>query len=134
MFVTSEGHPYAVLQRSLANGNLWVAETVARDLPRVPLEDALKLTHLYAEKEQWDKFERAAMKWLRRYWTKRSPRSRTSRRSCGASRIAWKARCPSSARRRELLGPCFLGVPRPLGSVRMLVSRSNSGAAALEPV
>jgi hypothetical protein len=28
---------------------------------------ALKLTHPYAEKEQWDKFERAAMKWLRRY-------------------------------------------------------------------
>jgi hypothetical protein len=30
-------------------------------------EDALKLTHLYAEKEEWDKFERAAMKSLRRY-------------------------------------------------------------------
>jgi hypothetical protein len=38
-----------------------------RDLPRVSLEDALKLTYLYAEKEQWEKFERAAMKWLRRY-------------------------------------------------------------------
>jgi hypothetical protein len=28
------------------------------------LEDALKLVHLYAEKEQWEKFERAAMKFL----------------------------------------------------------------------
>jgi len=36
--VTSEGHPYAVLQRSLKNGNLWVAEAVARDMPIVPLE------------------------------------------------------------------------------------------------
>jgi len=73
MFVTSEGHPYAVLQRSLANGNLWVAETVARDMPHVPLEDALKLTYLYAEKEQWDKFERAAMKFLRRYLDQKEP-------------------------------------------------------------
>jgi hypothetical protein len=37
------------------------------------LEDALKLTHLYAEKEQWDKFERAAMKRLRRYFDETSP-------------------------------------------------------------
>jgi hypothetical protein len=43
------------------------AEAVARELQHVWLEDALRLTHLYAEKEQWDKFERAAMKWLRRY-------------------------------------------------------------------
>jgi hypothetical protein len=26
------------------------------------LEDTLRLTHLYAEKEQWEKYERAAMK------------------------------------------------------------------------
>jgi hypothetical protein len=31
------------------------------------------LTYLYAEKEQWDRFERAAMKWLRRYLDERSP-------------------------------------------------------------
>jgi hypothetical protein len=65
--VTSPGHPYAEL-RALKNGNVWVAEAVARELPRpLSLEDALKLTYLYAEKEQWEKFERAAMKWLRRY-------------------------------------------------------------------
>ena len=39
---------------------------MARDLPHVPLENALKLVCLYAEKEP-PKFERAAMKWLRRY-------------------------------------------------------------------
>lgn len=37
------------------------------------LEDALKLTYLQADKEQWHKFERAAMKWLRRYVEVRSP-------------------------------------------------------------
>jgi hypothetical protein len=71
--VTSEGHPYAVLQRCLNNGNLWIAEAVARDLPRpMPLEDALKLVYLYAEKES-PKFEKAAMKFLRRYLDEKEP-------------------------------------------------------------
>ena len=41
-------------------------------MPRVPLEDALKLVHLYAEKES-PKFERAAMRWIRRYLDEREP-------------------------------------------------------------
>ena len=58
---------------------------MARDLPRpLPLEDALKLVHLYAEKES-PKFERAAMKFLRRYLDEKSPTLRTSRRSFGVS-------------------------------------------------
>jgi hypothetical protein len=35
-----------VFQSALKNGNLWVAEAVARDMPHVPLEDALKLVYL----------------------------------------------------------------------------------------
>jgi hypothetical protein len=73
MFVTASGHPYAELQRALENGNLWVAEAVARDLPRpLSLEDALRLVYLYAEKES-PKFERAAMRWLERHLTESSP-------------------------------------------------------------
>ena len=45
------GSPYAVFQRALRNGNLWAAEAEARDMRHVSLEDALKLVHLYAEKE-----------------------------------------------------------------------------------
>lgn len=71
--MTAPGHPYAEFQRALENGNLWIAEAVARDLPRqISLEDALRLVHLYAEKES-PKYERAAMKWLRRYLDERSP-------------------------------------------------------------
>lgn len=45
--MTSEGHPYVVLQRALKNGNLCVAEAVAREMPRpLSLEDALKLVYL----------------------------------------------------------------------------------------
>jgi len=73
LFVTSRGHAYAEFKRALDRGNLWIAEAVAREMPQVSLEDALKLAHLYAEKEQWDKFERAAMRWLRRYLDENSP-------------------------------------------------------------
>jgi hypothetical protein len=71
--VTSRGHPYAEFQRALERGNVWVAEAVARELPKVSVEDALKLTHLYAEREQWDKFERAAMRFLERYLEEKEP-------------------------------------------------------------
>jgi hypothetical protein len=71
-FVTSRGHPYAEFQRALARGNVWVAEAVARELPKVSLEDALKLVRLYADKES-PKFEKAAMKWLRRYLDEKEP-------------------------------------------------------------
>jgi hypothetical protein len=40
-------------------------------MPHVPLEDALRLVHLYAEKES-PKFEKAAMRFIEQYW----PRSR----------------------------------------------------------
>jgi hypothetical protein len=40
--VTSPGHPYAEFQRALKNGNVWVAEAVARELHHASLEDALK--------------------------------------------------------------------------------------------
>ena len=71
--MTSSGHRYAELQRALKNGNLWVAEAVARDFPRpLSLEDALRLVHLYADKES-PKFEKAAIKWLRRYLNEASP-------------------------------------------------------------
>jgi pyrroloquinoline quinone (PQQ) biosynthesis protein C len=72
MFVRPAGSPYAVFQRALKNGNLWVAEAEARDLPKVSLEDALKLVYLYAEKES-PKFDKAALRWLRRYLEERSP-------------------------------------------------------------
>jgi hypothetical protein len=71
-FVMSGGHPYAEFQRALKNGNVWVAEAVARELPNVSLEDALDLVRLYATKES-PKFERAAIRWLRRYLTEASP-------------------------------------------------------------
>jgi hypothetical protein len=61
MWLSSKGHPCAVLQRSSKNGNLWVAEAEVRDMRHVSPEDALRLVHLYAEKES-PKHEKAALK------------------------------------------------------------------------
>ena len=51
----------------------WKAEDAARGLPNLPLEDALQLVHLYAERGS-PKFERAALRWLERYLTEGTPR------------------------------------------------------------
>jgi hypothetical protein len=47
----------------------------SRELPNLPLEDALQLVRLYAERGS-PKYEKAAMRWLERYLTERSPRLR----------------------------------------------------------
>ena len=43
-----------------------MAEDAARELPNLPLEDALQLVRLYAERGS-PKYEKAAMRWLERY-------------------------------------------------------------------
>jgi hypothetical protein len=71
--MTPEGRPHVRFRRAIERGALWAAEDAARELPNLPLEDALQLVHLYAERES-PKFERAALRWLERYLTERSPR------------------------------------------------------------
>jgi hypothetical protein len=61
MFVTSEGHPGARLQRALAAGNLTAAEQAVFEAAFAPLEQARLLVELCAEKGD-RKFERAALK------------------------------------------------------------------------
>ena len=72
MFVTSEGHPGARLQRALAAGNLTAADQAAFEIPFIPLPDARALVELYAEKGD-RKYERAALKYLRRYIDETDP-------------------------------------------------------------
>jgi hypothetical protein len=66
VFVTAEGHDYARFHRALDRRNLIEAESAARELPVVRLEDALRLVHLYAERGS-PKYEPAALRWLSRY-------------------------------------------------------------------
>jgi hypothetical protein len=65
MFVTSEPHAHARFRRAIERRALWLAEDAARELPKLPLEDALQLVHLYAERGS-PKYEKAALRWLAR--------------------------------------------------------------------
>jgi hypothetical protein len=57
--VTAQGHPRAIFKRAVERGNIVGAETTARELGRLTLEEALTLVILYAEKEPI-KYERSA--------------------------------------------------------------------------
>jgi hypothetical protein len=49
-----------------------VAESVAREFPQLPLDYALALTYLYADKQD-RRFERAALRYLERYLAEANP-------------------------------------------------------------
>src|SRR5918996_5103679 len=63
-FVTAQTHAHARFRRAIERRALWMAEDAARELPNLPLEEALELVHLYAERGS-PKYEKAAMRWLR---------------------------------------------------------------------
>jgi hypothetical protein len=71
--VTTEAHAHVRFRRAIERRALWMAEDAARELPNLPLEDALQLVHLFAERGS-PKYEKAALRWLERYLTERSPR------------------------------------------------------------
>jgi hypothetical protein len=60
-------------RRAIERRALWMAEDAARELSNLPLEDALQLVHLYAERGS-PKYEKAALRWLERYLAEGSPR------------------------------------------------------------
>lgn len=70
--VTSEGRPGSRLARALERGNLTAAEQAAFEIPFIPLTQARQIVELYAEKGDW-KYERAALKYLRRYLDEAEP-------------------------------------------------------------
>jgi len=71
--MTAGAHAHVRFRRAIERRALWAAEDAARELPNVPLEDALQLVKLYAERGS-PKYEKAALRWLERYLTEGSPR------------------------------------------------------------
>lgn len=71
-FVTSKGSLPSQFRRALTAGNAMVAYALARELPRVGLEDALALCVLLAEKKDW-RYEGAAKRWLQRFSAEAHP-------------------------------------------------------------
>ena len=71
--MTAEAHAHVRFRRAIERRALWAAEDAARELTDLPLEDALQLVHLYADRGS-PKYERAAMRWLERYLSEGTPR------------------------------------------------------------
>jgi hypothetical protein len=57
--VTAEARAHVRFRRAIERRALWAAEDAAREMPNLPLEDAVQLVHLYAERGS-PKYERAA--------------------------------------------------------------------------
>lgn len=66
MFVTSDGNPYARFRRALETGNETLVTAAARELPRIGLEDALRIC-LVLRGGDPVRYERAAVRWLGRF-------------------------------------------------------------------
>ena len=66
MFVTSDGSPYSRFRRALDAGNELLVLAAARELPRVGLEDALRICLLIRGGDP-GRYERACVRWLGRF-------------------------------------------------------------------
>jgi hypothetical protein len=61
-FVTPQGSAYSQLKRALERRNFLLAWTMAAELPKVPLADALSLLLLALDQQPW-RFQTAAPRW-----------------------------------------------------------------------
>jgi hypothetical protein len=66
MFVTSDGSPYSRFRRALQTGNEALVTATALELPRVALDDALRIC-LVLRNGDPGRYERAAVRWLGRF-------------------------------------------------------------------
>jgi hypothetical protein len=64
--MTSEGNPYARFRRALATGNEALVTAAALELPRIALDDALRIC-LVLRGGDSGRYERAAVRWLGRF-------------------------------------------------------------------
>lgn len=64
--MTSDGSAYARFRRALEIGNELLVLAAARELPRIALDDALRICLVLREGDP-DRYERAAVRWLGRF-------------------------------------------------------------------
>lgn len=64
--VTSDGSAYTRFRRALEIGNELLVLAAARELPRVGLEDALRICLVLRDGDP-ERYERAAVRWLGRF-------------------------------------------------------------------
>jgi hypothetical protein len=64
--MTSEGSPYQQFRRALETGNVALVTATALELPRIALDDALRIC-LVLRGGDPERYERAAVRWLGRF-------------------------------------------------------------------
>ena len=64
--MTSEGSPYKRFRRALETGNAALVTAAALELPRIALDDALRIC-LVLRGGDGERYERAAVRWLGRF-------------------------------------------------------------------
>ncbi len=64
--MTSDGNPYARFRRALETGNESLVTAAALELPRIALDDALRIC-LVLRGGDPTRYERAAVRWLGRF-------------------------------------------------------------------
>jgi hypothetical protein len=80
------------LRRAIERRALWLAEDAAREMRDLSLEKALQLVHLYAERGS-PKYEKAAMRFLRRYLDEGEPTLERFRLRAARERTTLGRRC-----------------------------------------
>jgi hypothetical protein len=70
--VTAQGSSGAIFWRAIERRNVVGAEAAAREFDVLPLDYALALVHLYADKRD-RRFERAALRYPERYLAEANP-------------------------------------------------------------
>ena len=64
--MTSDGSPYSRFRRALETGNELLVIAAAKELPRIGLEDALRICLVLRDGDA-ERYERAAVRWLGRF-------------------------------------------------------------------
>lgn len=64
--MTSEGSPYQRFRRALATGNASLVTATALELPRIALDDALRICLVLRGGDR-ERYDRAAVRWLGRF-------------------------------------------------------------------
>ena len=64
--MASHGSPYSRFRRALQSGNELLVLTAARELPKIALDDALRICLVLRDGDP-ERYDRAAVRWLGRF-------------------------------------------------------------------
>jgi hypothetical protein len=100
--MTSDGNPYTRFRRALETGNEALVTAAARELPRIALDDALRIC-LVLRGGDPRRYERAAVRWLGRFALEARDVTISDLRVAAAALDVLPARAPEAMERLQRL-------------------------------